>query len=105
MKLESWRLNGATAPWTNSNKCNKSTSNTNKLQDTAASPVATVHTAVFLSQVDSCVLPSAKPEKKNPYFIALEVVLFKRNKVILKAFKEADWASLLQSIPKAVSPA
>lgn len=55
--------------------CNKSTSNTNKLQDTAASPVATVHTAVFLFQVDSCVLPSAKPEKKNPYFIALEVVL------------------------------
>lgn len=46
------------------------------------------------------------------FFIALEAVLlikdfffFKLNKVILKAFKEADLASLLQSIPKAVSPA
>lgn len=45
------------------------------------------------------------------FFIALEAVLLIKNfflllnKVILKAFKEADLASLLQSIPKAVSPA
>lgn len=32
-------------------------------------------------------------------------LFFLLNKVILKAFKEADLAPLLQSIPKAVSPA